>query len=284
MTETELFEWARNNQDNGKLAQPQVDGIKSMLVTMSVVAAQTALSNIMGWSIAPGDKRAYSLDINALRKIHPKFNAAAVPILWKYAPEYGITSKKQMASFIASCTLESNGLYAIRESFAYSPLRLHQVFPTRVVSVAAAKNLISKGQIAVANFLYGGRYGNRPGTNDGWDYRGGGIKQNTFRDNYFELQIMTGIAFGDNPKLIEDLENSVRAAMAFWKLHGCNDMAEKINTYANGYTLNTLNSKGVETKDYKLNYGARLIRKAVNGGYNGYEEFCQYLEKALQYL
>ena len=34
------------------------------------------------------------------------------------------------------------------------------------------------------------------------------------------FKVMTGIPFGDNPKLIEDLENSVIAAMAYWKLKG----------------------------------------------------------------
>ena len=95
---------------------------------------------------------------------------------------------------------------------------------------------------------------------------------------------MTGIPFGDNPKLIEDLENSVIAAMAFWKLKGINEMAEKINTYADGFTLNTLDSKGRETKNYEMNYGVRIVRKAVNGGLNGYVDFCQTLEKCLKHL
>lgn len=95
---------------------------------------------------------------------------------------------------------------------------------------------------------------------------------------------MTGIKFGDNPNLIEDMENAAIAAMEFWRINGCNEKAEKINTYANGYTLNTLNTKGVETKDYKMNYGARIIRQTVNGGLNGYKEFCQALEKCLRYL
>ncbi len=95
---------------------------------------------------------------------------------------------------------------------------------------------------------------------------------------------MTGIKFGDNPKLIEDMENAAIAAMEFWRINGCNEKSEKINTYSNGYTLNTLSSKGVETRDYKMNYGARIIRQTVNGGLNGYTDFCQALEKCLRYL
>ena len=95
---------------------------------------------------------------------------------------------------------------------------------------------------------------------------------------------MTSIPFGDNPKLIEDLENSVIAAMAFWKLKGINEMAEMINTYSDGYTLNTLDSKGKETNNYEMNYGARIVRKTVNGGLNSFTEFCVVLEKCLKYL
>lgn len=230
------------------------------------------------------ESRPYALTLANLRKVYPGVNADAIPIILKLAPQYDILTKKQMCAFLSNCIVESNGFNAKRESFAYTAARLRQVFSSRIPSISAAKNLIAKGQVAVANYLYGGRYGNRPNTNDGWDYRGGGVIQNTFRDNYFILQNMTGIKFGDNPKLIENLENSVHAAMAFWQLNGCNEKAEKINVYSNGYTLNTLTSKGVETKDYKMNYGARIIRQTVNGGLNGYEEFCETLEKCLRYL
>lgn len=229
-------------------------------------------------------KRPYNLTIETLRKVDPNVNPAAVEVLLRLAPNYGIITKKQMCSFVANCIVESQAFNAKRESFNYRPERLRAVFPTRIKSVADARALIAKGQVAVANYLYGGRYGNRPNTNDGWDYRGGGWTQNTFRDNYFILQNMTGIKFGDNPKLIEDMENAAIAAMEFWRINGCNEKAEKINTYSNGYTLNTLTSKGIETKDYKMNYGARIIRQTVNGGLNGYTEFCQALEKCLRYL
>lgn len=233
---------------------------------------------------AAAGKRPYNLTIETLRKVDPNVNPAAVEVLLRLAPNYGIITKKQMCSFVANCIVESQAFNAKRESFNYRPERLRAVFPTRIKSVADARALIAKGQVAVANYLYGGRYGNRPNTNDGWDYRGGGWTQNTFRDNYFILQNMTSIKFGDNPKLIEDMENAAIAAMEFWRINGCNEKAEKINTYSNGYTLNTLTSKGIETKDYKMNYGARIIRQTVNGGLNGYTEFCQSLEKCLRYL
>ena len=229
--------------------------------------------------------RLYDISLGNMRKVYSSVNPNAIDVILKYAPQYGINTKKQMAAFIATCLLESQGFNAKREGFNYSAKRLIQVFPKfRIPDIDFARDLIAQGQVAMANHLYNGRFGNRLGTNDGWNYRGGGLIQNTFRSNYYELQHMTGIAFGDNPKLIEDLDNSVRAAMAFWQIKGCNDMAEQINTYANGYTLNTLTASGVETGDYELNYGARVIRKTVNGGLNGYTDFCQLLENSLRHL
>ena len=58
----------------------------------------------------------------------------------------------------------------------------------------------------------------------------------------------------------------------------------KIKTYADGFTLNTLDSKVRETKNYEMNYGSHIVRKSVNGGLNGYVEFCQTLEKCLKHL
>lgn len=282
VTDTDIFSALRGHVEGTTvLTQLIVD------MTNKAMAAGMRDEIIERLGVTPAvstENRPYALTLANLRKVYPNVNADAIPIILKLAPQYDILTKKQMCAFIATCIVESNGFNSKRESFAYTAPRLRQVFSSRIPSISAAKNLIAKGQVAVANHLYGGRYGNRPGTNDGWDYRGGGIIGNTFRDNYFILQNMTKIPFGDSPKLIEDLENSVKAAMAFWQLNGCNAKAEKINTYDDGYTLNTLTSKGTETKDYKMNYGARIVRQTVNGGLNGYDDFCRTLEKCLRYL
>ena len=285
VTDTAIFAKLREHLAPTKLSQLIVD-ITNQAMTDNKFRGELIERlelSVKEVEVAAG-KRPYNLTIETLKKVDPNVNPAAVEILLRLGPQYGIITKKQMCSFIANCIHESSAFNAKRESFNYRPERLQAVFPTRVKSVADARALLAKGQVAVANYLYGGRYGNRPNTNDGWDYRGGGWTQNTFRDNYFILQNMTSIKFGDNPKLIEDMENAAIAAMEFWRINGCNEKAEKINTYSNGYTLNTLNTKGVETKDYKMNYGARIIRETVNGGLNGYTEFCVSLEKCLRYL
>lgn len=284
VTDAAIFAKLREQLQPTKLSQLLVDITNKAMEDNAFRDTLIERLNVPAPMASDTAGRPYNLTLENLKKVDANVNPAAIEVLLRLGPQYGIITKKQMCAFIANCLHESSAFNVKRESFNYKPERLRAVFPSRVKSIADARALIAKGQVAVANFLYGGRYGNRPNTNDGWDYRGGGWTQNTFRDNYFILQNMTGIKFGDNPKLIEEMENAAIAAMEFWRINGCNEKAEQINTYSNGYTLNTLNTKGIETRDYKMNYGARIIRQTVNGGLNGYTEFCQALEKCLRYL
>lgn len=78
-----------------------------------------------------------------------------------------------------------------RENMNYSASRIRQVWPSRPEAVRFANN-----PQALANSVYGGRLGNRKGTDDGWRFRGGGIDQLTGRTNYARI----GIA--DDPEAI----------------------------------------------------------------------------------
>lgn len=283
MNKVDLFAWVRANQPDGKLAQSQVDAVDTMLLTMSTETVQDILSQLNGWGV--NSVRAYNLTHATAKLMFAGINLAAIDVVLRLAPEYGIRSKKQMAAFLATCIIESNGFNAKRESFAYTAKRLTEVFPKfRIPDLKFAQDLVAQGQQAVANHLYNGRMGNRHGTNDGWDYRGNSWIQLTGRKNHFIQQNITGIPVGDNPKLLEELENACVVTMSWWRLNGLNEKSELINTYSNGYTLNTLNAKGTETNDYKMNTGANVVRFTVNGGYNDYDKFCRQLEKCLQYL
>jgi len=71
-----------------------------------------------------------------------------------------------------------------RENMSYTAARIRTVWPSRPEAAQFARN--PRG---LANSVYGKRLGNRPGTDDGWNFRGGGVDQLTGRGNYQRIGI-----------------------------------------------------------------------------------------------
>lgn len=65
------------------------------------------------------------------------------------------------------------------------------------------------------NFVYGGRFGNVPGTDDGYTYRGRGPFQLTFKDNYKKIGDMIGQDLVANPDLVNDPAIGAKTVVAY---------------------------------------------------------------------
>lgn len=161
--------------------------------------------------------------------------------------EYGISASADvMAAFMANVCHETGGLSLIRENPNYSAKNLMRVWgmyygvgkkgrdgkPNRDTDGDGISDLAEQhggNPVLVMSYNYNGRMGNRPGTTDGYDYRGGGPLQSTGRDNYQWLEKVTGLPFAANPKTIEDPEH--------WPLVACLTFTKKVGnlcTYAEG--------------------------------------------------
>lgn len=145
--------------------------------------------------------------------------------------EHGIAADPDiMAAFMANVCHETGGLSLIRENPNYSAKNLNRVWGMWYAVGRKGRdgvmNYDSDGDglsdmaeahggnpVRVMSYNYNGRMGNRPGTTDGYDYRGGGPLQCTGREMYIWLEKQTGLPFGSNPKLIEDPET--------WPLTAC---------------------------------------------------------------
>lgn len=146
---------------------------------------------------------------------------------------FGITTPQRQAAFIAQVAHESAGFTQLRESLNYSVQGLRTTFRDRVSADDAARlgrkdgepPLSQARQMAIANLVYGGRFGNNT-TGDGWRYRGGGLKQITFRANYAACRDDIGIDIVTNPELIEQPYVAALSAGSFWKTNGCNRFAD----------------------------------------------------------
>lgn len=111
---------------------------------------------------------------NANKKFLAAFDAQADAVF----AEYGMKSSTAICIMIGQMAHESSGFTRFEENLNYSATRLREVFqkyyPTAALAQAEAKN-----PRLIANRVYGGRMGNRPGTNDGYDNRGSGAMQHT---------------------------------------------------------------------------------------------------------
>jgi putative chitinase len=149
--------------------------------------------------------------------------------------EFGIKGIEQQAAFIAQIRHESGGFRQLVESFNYKPSAL-AIF-SRVPANEREKLGRQKDertvpldrQQRIANLAYSGRYGNgSPASGDGWRYRGRGLKQITFRDNYAACGNALGLDLVSQPDLLAtDDILAARSAGWFWKTKGCNELADR---------------------------------------------------------
>lgn len=178
--------------------------------------------------------------------------------------EFGIDTPKRQAYFIGQIGTESNGFTQVKESLNYSVEGL-KIFGSRLTDAQRQQlgrkpgesALSPERQAAIANLVYGGRYGNNL-NGDGWKFRGRGLKQVTFRANYEACGKALKLPLADNPDLLLQDANAARSAGWFWRANNCNHYADKGDLNA--------------------------LTKVVNGGFNGLADRRARTDKALQVL
>ncbi|HAT7708585.1 TPA: glycoside hydrolase family 19 protein [Enterobacter roggenkampii] len=145
---------------------------------------------------------------------------------------YGIDTPKRQAHFIGQIGTESGGFQSVQESLNYSVAGL-AIFGSRLTAAQreqlgrkpGEKALSPERQAAIANIVYGGRFGNNL-NGDGWKYRGRGLKQITFKANYEECGKALGLNLVGSPDLLLQDKYAALSAGWFWKANGCNQFAD----------------------------------------------------------
>lgn len=154
------------------------------------------------------------------------------PHLVSTMAEFDISTPARQAAFIAQIGTESGGFKTLSESFNYSIAGL-TTFGNRLTASQREQlgrrngegPLPVERQRAIANLAYGGRYGNKA-AGDGYKFRGRGLKQITFLDNYLACGRALGIDLISNPDLLLQDEYAARSAGWFWKANNCNSFAD----------------------------------------------------------
>jgi len=150
------------------------------------------------------------------------------------------------------------------ENLNYSAKRLRQVFPSRVRSDSFAQRLANAGPAAIGNTLYGGRYGNKK--DEGYKYRGRGLIQLTFKENYERYGKLAGKPeVIENPDLANDPEIATELAIAYLNSKSITWSGTNFNSFGNesakavGYA-----AQNVETPK-RVSLGKGFAAQIANG-------------------
>lgn len=178
----------------------------------------------------PQFQRAAGLSpVMAQRWFEPFSNAAA---------EFQINTPARLSAFIAQTGHESTSFSRLSENLYYTDAeRVARIFRS---GFDTNKNgVIEPAEVAfalaytrnpekLANRAYAGRGGNGDeASGDGWRYRGRGLIQVTFRDNYFRCGKALGLDLIATPDLLLEYVNAARSAAWYWQTNSCNELADK---------------------------------------------------------
>lgn len=97
--------------------------------------------------------------------------------------KYGITDKTIFHEFLANVLQESGEFAHKEENMNYRANTLMKVWSNRFPTLESTVGYVFNGK-NLANKVYGTRMGNVAGTNDGWNFRGGGFIGLTGREVY----------------------------------------------------------------------------------------------------
>lgn len=191
-------------------------------------------------------------------------------IVWKFAPnvrpeyerafivgdelldEYGINTASRLSHFLAQVFHETGALHTLIENGRYNRRNLarmwdggnwHRYFADREACLAMAEKCAVDQGKALFSLVYGRRsLGNRPGTEDGWTYRGRGLLQTTGRGAYRTYGERFDVDFEGQPDLIFAPEHALKPALAEWQDGNLNRYAdagniEHITARINGGTV-----------------------------------------------
>lgn len=123
--------------------------------------------------------------------------------------------------FLGTILHESKGLTRMTENLNYRAARIREIgaqsgSKSRWRAAAARADELAHNPEGLANFLYGGRYGNYL-PDDGYRFRGRTPIGLTFRDNYKYVGRLIGQDLESVPELMEQKHFGLEACIAWWE-------------------------------------------------------------------
>ena len=149
-------------------------------------------------------------------------------------PAYEMNTVNRIAEFVAQTAHETGGYTKFEEGLNYSAQGLANTWPSRFAVDPKAKvkgpnaqaQALARQPEAIANAVYARPEEGNVQPGDGWRYRGRGMLQLTFRDNYKRIGDRLGIDLVGHPDRAADPATSLLIALDFWKHGEVNDCCD----------------------------------------------------------
>lgn len=168
------------------------------------------------WGFGPALTRLWPYGSSRIPGLRDAMIAQA-PVLFS---KYGLTTPTAIANMMGEFTEESGAGTEVEENLNYRASVLHSQWPLHF-TMAQALAMQHQPRL-IANQAYNGRMGNRPGTDDGWNFRGRGPAQTTGRDAYGKLGYLMKLDLLNHPELINTPEHFLECGLVdFVTICGC---------------------------------------------------------------
>ncbi len=151
-------------------------------------------------------------------------------------PKWGLTTAMTVAHAMAQFSHECGAGTEVVENLNYRAEQLHRQWPSHFTEAQALA--MQHQPRLIADQAYNGRMGNRPGTDDGWNFRGRGPAQTTGADEYLRLGKKVGLDLFNHPDLINDPQHFLECGVANFVMCGCLPYAAKDDITAVSGLLN----------------------------------------------
>jgi putative chitinase len=147
-------------------------------------------------------------------------------------PKYGITTDKRIASFISQCAHESMDFRVLEENLNYKEATLLRVFPRYFgPGKENAAEYAGKPE-KIANYVYMDKNRSKAGAlgnhkeNDGFLFRGKGLKQVTGRANTTAFGKTVGMTAEEAAEYLLTKKGALESALWFWDSRNLNEVAD----------------------------------------------------------
>lgn len=150
-----------------------------------------------------------------------------------------LDNERRWCHFAATVYEETGDFSEIRESLKYTTCRvLRSTWPSRFGHKSDDElQTLLHNERNLADAVYAGRMGNRPGTGDAFDYRGGGWIQTTGRSAVDSYCKKLGIE--SSPSTLDDPVLTLKFAVLEWTEAKCNKWADENDIVKVAKAINT---------------------------------------------